>query len=617
MEALSVGRERAPHPETALPSWSLLGWQGRARSAYVLLLCVLLIGVGAARILGTYGVFSLTWDERSHLGAGMEWLANGRYTYEAKHVPLSRVFIALGPYLDGNAPKGPAVSSFPLNEEGMWRALAHGDTVIFDHGDAMRNIWLARLGVLPFFVLAGFVVYAWAASTVGVSAALLALALFTTLPPVLAHSGLATTDIAASATLPLAVLAFLRWLPTPTALRSAAFGGATALALLSKLSALLFFPACAAAILVWYIVSERRQGHVLAARLYYPGVTIAFGTACLAVWAAYRFSIGPILPEGAPEYEMLDQALGPGSLPHHLAHALVEVPVPAPEFFRGILQLLQHAAGGQCSYLLGQVGQHWWYFFPVAFLVKTPIPFMFLAPFGGMLMLGRSWHRRDWSFAVPFICAVVLMLVVLPSKINIGIRHILPIYGFLAIAAGYGCVRLHRLIRNRIAGTAVVGALLSWQLASSALAHPDYLAYFNELALLSRNPVVIDSDLDWGQDFFRLSEALRRLQIGQIIVNLHGFQNCVSNGQHDAQHYAFPDTKALPPYQAAPGWIAVSYRPLYVEEGYAWLRDYQPQARIGSSILLYHLTQNDIDRAAIPPDKRNSAPLSDLTFCEF
>jgi hypothetical protein len=231
---------------------------------HVVLLCILLIGVGAARIIGTYSIFSLTWDERFHLGAGMEWLANGRYTYEAKHVPLSRVLIALGPYLDGNAPKGPAADGLPVSAEGMWwRAFAHGDTVIFDHGDATRNIWLARLGVLPFFVLGGIVVYAWSASLFGVPAAFLALALFTTLPPVLAHAGLATTDMAVSATLLLAVLAFVGWLQRPTALRSITVGGATALALLSKLSVLLFLPACVAAILVWYIGIERRQAKIL------------------------------------------------------------------------------------------------------------------------------------------------------------------------------------------------------------------------------------------------------------------------------------------------------------------------------------------------------------------
>lgn len=126
--------------------------------------------------------------------------------------------------------------------------------------------------------------------------------------------------------------------------------------------------------------------------------------------------------------------------------------------------------------------------------------------------------------------------------------------------------------------------------------HPDYLAYFNELALLRRDPILIDSDLDWGQDFFRLSTALRERHIDHVAVALSGFRSCPVGGDHDAADYHFPATTVLAPGKPRTGWIAASYRILYVADGYEWLLQLSPVARIGRSILLYHVDEKDIQR---------------------
>ena len=188
---------------------------------------------------------------------------------------------------------------------------------------------------------------------------------------------------------------------------------------------------------------------------------------------------------------------------------------------------------------------------------------------------------------------------------------------------GYGAILLGRAFPNRLAGTAIVTVFCGWQVVSSLVWHPDYLAYFNEASHLSRNPIAIDSDLDWGQDFFRLSEVLRDRKVPRVSVALFGFQNCPGQ-RHDQADYNFPETMNLLPNDPRTGWLAVSEYVLYEVDGYAWLRQYEPVARVGKSIQLYFLDEKDIrhpvrDQAPgseLPPDqeKREHPVVADPEF---
>jgi hypothetical protein len=194
------------------------------------LAAVVLTAAAVARIASTYSVFSQSWDEPAHLATGMEWLDQGRYDREPLHPPLARVTIALGPYLDG------------VRSAGFANTWQEGNALLHARDAYQHNLATARLGVLPFFVLAAAAVFLWTRWLFGDAAAVLAVLLFTTIPPVLGHAGLATTDMAATATVAWALYAFARWLHNPTPVRSLGLGLATAAAILSKFSALLFLP---------------------------------------------------------------------------------------------------------------------------------------------------------------------------------------------------------------------------------------------------------------------------------------------------------------------------------------------------------------------------------------
>src|SRR4051812_12566181 len=145
----------------------------------ILAVCAL---AGVLRIVSTYPVFNQTWDEPAHVAAGMEWLDRGRYTYEPLHPPLARVASALGPRLAG------------IRSVGLDNVWLEGNSILYAGHRYDRNLALARLGTLPFFLLATLLVFAWTRRLAGGWAAGWATVLFTTLPPVLAQAGLATTD---------------------------------------------------------------------------------------------------------------------------------------------------------------------------------------------------------------------------------------------------------------------------------------------------------------------------------------------------------------------------------------------------------------------------------------
>jgi hypothetical protein len=252
----------------------------------------------------------------------------------------------------------------------------------------------------------------------------------------------------------------------------------------------------------------------------------------------------------------------------------------------------QKEARGHTGFLLGEVRETgWWYFFPVALAVKTTIPLLVLVGVG-IYFLGKStWKDRDWVEAAPMVAALALLLACMPSHIDIGVRHILAIYPLLAIIGGVGACRLWDGARRNYAGPLVIVALLVWQATASVRAHPDYLAYFNEFAGEHPEKILIDSDLDWGQDLFRLSADLRQRRVPEISIAYAG------SAEIDLSHFGLPPFRVLAPHQFATGWIAISLLRLkagglgFPHDSYTWLERYQPVALVGRSIRLYYVSE--------------------------
>jgi hypothetical protein len=526
------------------------------------LIFLLLVGIGVARIAATYRAMAQTSDETPNIGCGMQYLDLGRYDYGAFHPPLARLAMAVGPYVYGARAQ---------HQPDRWK---EGNAVLNSVPRPAKALALARIGILPFFVLASTVVWWWGRRLLGEGGGLAPVFLLTNLPPVLAHAGLATMDMAIGAGIISAYYAFWRWLEEPSWRQSAWLGIAVALALLSKFSSVMLLPVG----MVVIVLLQRKPLGVPVARQTWFAAAIAL----LLVWAAYRFSFGPMSEHVARD--AADQGGVWARIPQSWLHLLETIPLPAPQLFDGLWQVHNHVEGGHTAYLLGQNSFHgWWYFFPVALAVKTPVPVLILGALGAFAALGQK-IRALW---IPPALAGAILLVNLPTSLNIGVRYMLPWFPLLALTAGIGAVWLWARARW------LVVALLVWVAAAGAIAHPDYLAYFNEIAAAHPERVLIDSDLDWGQDMNKLGRELGR----RGVTYFH--MACLYTG--DDTRLGLPAWDGLEPYQPVTGWVAVSYTMLKnygwmaaqqrgrSDLAFAWLDQYRPVGRVGKSILLYEI----------------------------
>ena len=492
------------------------------------ILIAALILLGTIRIVATYTVFSHTFDEPAHIACGMEWLDKGVYRWEPQHPPLARVAAALGPYLLGvRSQNTPNRDIYSMTYEGL--------AILFNGrgGHAYdATLALARLGILPFFWIACLVVYWWARRYATKAAAVIALFLFSFLPPILAHAGLATTDMACTAFLAAAFLAAVVWMQQPTLRTGALFGLAAGLAIVSKFSTLPYFASAAGIALIWHYFTERLSlaGALAEIRRRLPSLALAAAVAFLVVWATYRFSFGKVF--------------------------FANISLPFPELYAGIRDVLRHNAEGHPGYLLGARSNHgFWYFYLVDLAVKTPLaPIVLFAVGLSPSLRNHSKFRHPW---LPVAFCAGILAVALFSHINIGIRHVLPLYVGFALVAAVGAVRLLELAPARRWAGWLAFLLFVWYGASSLLSHPDYLPYFNELAGSHPESIVVDSDLDWGQDMKRLATRLR--EVGAPAVYFLPMDTVAAERGDFEKGLGFPHVisqiNALAP---SAGWNAVS-----------------------------------------------------------
>ena len=565
---------------------------------------IALIAIAVTRIVSTYPVFNQVYDEPFSVACGMEWLDRGTYTYDPKHPPLGRVATAIGLYLKG------------VRSTGVADDTDEGNALLGWGGQYWKNLVLARLGVLPFFVFACLIVWAWAAWAWGSWAGILALAVFSLLPPVLGHAGIAMTDIVLTATLPAALLSLGRWLESPTIRRSSILGASFGLAILSKLSALVFLPLCGLPLVLLWRRSRSGAGVTsggVTARLRFQRVAVAAAVTVLVIWAGYRFSIRPVSKTNHP-LAPLDRVVGTKGFAHDLTYLAIRTPLPAGDFFRGVAIMATHNYGHvQWNYFLGdRRAWGWLFFYPILLVVKTPPPFLVLLGAGLVFMLranraagasmrpetspGGASSRvaeevlerramptppwRGWAFVWS---AGAMLAAGLMSQVNTGIRHVLPIYVMLACIAAFGALRMLKASR---AGRVTCAALLLWLAADSALAHPDYLWYFSEFTGGESGRFGVDSDLDYGQDLERLRAVCVRRQIESLSIAYHGTANL--------RQFALPNPHILAAGERPKGWVAISMYKLKLGEPdhldcYKWIESFEPVERVGKSIRLYYI----------------------------
>jgi hypothetical protein len=532
-------------------------------------------------VASTWPVFGHIWDEPEHIAVGLALIDHSVYRYDDQHPPLARLAAAIGPHLAGARAPGDARQDGGLTGEEAGRQILYHSSASYD-----RLLTLARLGMLPFLVVLIIAAWQWMWRYHGATVAWLGSAFLLSTPVILGHAGVVALDVPVTALCVLSFYCLLRWLESPSLARAALLGLVAGLAVSTKLSALPFivFPALALLAAQVLCTPHAAPRPPLGRRI--GGAALALLLALLTVIAVY----GPHLiylttPDFAPN-RALDLLVGNSGWLHDAGYRLaarLPVPLGVQEVPLNILGVEWHNSHGHHAFLLGQTDlMGWWFFYPVALAVKTPLPLLLLGLTGLGLLARRGWHERSVPLlAAPLCFTVILVFCCGYSHINIGVRHVLVLYPLLAIGAAAAAAALWAKWQGRVA-RAALAALLLWQYSTVASAYPDYLAYFNAFGGEHPERILVDSDLDWGQDLRRLSHELARRQVPSVSL--------AYRGTADLTREHLPPFTLLAPGQRASGWIAVDMLSMKEEpDGYAWLASQTPVARVGKSIDLYYI----------------------------
>jgi hypothetical protein len=541
-----------------------------APALLALLACVLCVS--------TYHVFGNFWDEPEHIAAGMVLIDRGEYLYDNQHPPLARLAAAIGPTLAGVRIQG---EPLPLGDA-QGRALLYDAPIGYE-----RSLTLARLGMLPFLLLLVSATWLWARRWLGVGAALLAVAFLVSTPVILGHAAVVALDVPVTALTMLTLYLLLRWFESPGWGAALWLGVAAGLAMATKMSAIPFIGVAAATLIVLRVLLAYSAPvpWMLARRC--AGAAGALLVAIVILLGSYGTRLVYLITPDQALSPALDFYAGHSGQLHDLVYrwaARVPLPLGFMMVPLNILGVEWHNEHGHLSFLLGQTAAHgWWYFYPIALAVKSPLPLLLLGVAGLTLLARRGLHDADLYLLAPPVCFIsILVFCCCYSHINIGVRHVLIALPLLAMGAGHALSvgwRRWQVLPAR----ALLALLLAWQLAGVALAWPDYLAYFNVLGGKHPEHILVDSDLDWGgQDLRRLEQVLQQRGVQQLWI---GYK-----GTADLTREQLPAFTVLPPNRPVHGWVAITLLTLQENrDDYAWLLQHVPVQRIGGSFELYYL----------------------------
>jgi len=443
---------------------------------------------------------SITVDETVMIPAAYYHLAAGNFQLVNEHPPLSKILAAVPLLFVQPDEIRPGQSGAPPGSpEAKW---AYQESFWENNPDLFGSLsFWARVPMIALTVALGLVVFLFARELFGGRAAALAVALFSLEPTVLAHGRVVQTDVPAAFGYLLLFYALYRYDRAPAPRRAAGLGAAAGLALLAKFSMLIAAPVLAVYFLALLWRAPRRGR--TRPNVFAHAALVALA-ALLVVNAAYFFRHRPLFEA---DVQWIRKAF-PSSAGAVLAAAGALSHLLPADFVLGVFFQIWHNGQGHSAGLLGMYSDTgWWYYFPVAFALKTTLPFLLLS------LASLAWGAREWLrtrearlvwLLAPF---AAYTLFVLFSNIDIGVRYYLPAYSFLFILSG---ALLERLLRSRRAGALAAAALLCWAGVEAARAYPDHMSYMNQLA--SRAPhwwYLSDSNVEWGDDVRDLAAYLR------------------------------------------------------------------------------------------------------------
>lgn len=583
----------------------------KRRSTFVV--CAILLIVFGLTCYLAVSTKSATSDEPLHVAGAYAHVFMRDYRLNPEDPPLWNYWVML--------PRTRASLQIPTTHELWPRQLddtAYGmpfsSVVLFTaENDGAQFIQSSRAMMVPLGVVLGAIISFWAWQIAGRIGAIVATMLFAFDPNFLAHAGLVKNDV--PLTLAMTAMCFATWrigcrATLLNVMSAALLVGA---GMTTKFSGVLLAPIFVAMMFARSIIPGewnvlRRPLKTRRARLVACVSILAFAALVtwMMIWLAYGFRFDPTPNRGERlNMERVVQRTAelkqgdPGIIAHTVT-SLERHRILPQGWLYGFLYTYQSTLS-RTSFLLGEIRTTgWWYYFPLAMLIKTPVVNIVACLFAGIALLrvrasSAQESRNDlrWTLACLLIPLAIYMTSAMTSNLNLGIRHVLPVYPFIYLLIALAAKRIHSMKPRLFGWTApILGCAL---VIETLAAFPNYLAFFNAPSRPFQLKLLSDSNLDWGQDLLLLAAWQDAHPNTRLYVNYFG---SVDPGAYGIRYINLPGSIYLNPDQRwpdAPGVIAISASRLQgmhmsdeLRDRYrALLEGQQPIDILGGSIYLY------------------------------
>ena len=553
-------------------------------------------------------------DEIPHVGAGYSYVVKGDYRLNPEHPPLAKDAAGL------------ALSLLPVNQSafntkfwtddvnGQWN---FGRNLIYNSGNNADLITrVAKLPMLLFFLLAAFMVHKWSKKMYGPKTAVLALFLFSFSPTVIAHSRFVTTDMAALFGILFASYFFIEFLKKQKTTNMWLSGLFFGIALLCKFSAVLLVP--------FFLILAVLKRPILK-NLTRTILIFIIGTVFI-VWPVYALHV----QNYPPEKQKFDTQTILGDIYGTNIKASTKIVLdsviwasdktltrPFAQYALGLLRVTHQTSEPHDIYFRGEIYKYGVRsYFPTVYLIKEPLVWWMLV-LAAVLFLGfsvkkqrpkndiiRKMLRDHFTETAMLLWLAIYWTTSIRGTLNIGVRHLLPVYPFAIILVSGQMFGIGREAQKRgrklfLAFACFLTAVLGWYMFENLRVYPYYLSYFNQIAggPSGGYRFVADSNLDWGQDLKRLSKYVEEQGINKIELDYFGWadqQWYLGNKFVYVSSKTYRNLENFKQRNGSNGWIAVSATFLTGSyqgnlDDYAWLRAIPPTAVIGNSIFVWHI----------------------------
>jgi hypothetical protein len=592
---------------------------------------------------------SATFDEVAHIPAGYSYLTKHDMRLNPEHPPLIKDLAAF-PLLFLHLNFDTTQKFWTEDVNGQWDA---GRSLLYQTGNNPDQIiFWSRVPIIIISILLGFFIFHWVRGTAGIITGLIALTFYCFNPNILGHNHYVTTDIGIAAFLTFSFYYFLKFIRKPS-WKNVMIGGIfLGLLHLAKFSSIIALPIFGLILLAYPLFCKINQNESRFKTFFeYLGKGIvAFTISIFIIWVVYAFNMYKMPQREVSKtinyYFSLEDSNQKSIITRNILFALNgnTITRPLSEYGLGVAMVFKRVAGGNGAYFLGEVSSTAFpAYFPTVFLIKETIPFLSLIIFTALFTLYQiaksiQWNKNFWNIGKSkvlhflradifqysiFAFIVLYVYLSVTGNLNIGLRHLFPIFPFMFILIAK---KISDFIKSQNPKNASIFKIIFfiitlWIVAETLISYPYYMSYFNQSVGGPKNGYnyVTDSNSDWGQDMKRLRNWIDKYNncsqtkspdqcagfdipeneegkpIDKIRVDYFGGSDIFRYIGKDRAILWWDSKRPI-----EPGWYAISvnFRQGSIHEktktendSYRWTLDYKPVAQVGTSILIYYVPE--------------------------